>query len=147
MSLQEHVSAFFHDISVILEEFQVQCQAMGIESAAQSDHRILPTLSAIASRFARPNANPRRASSSPTFSAEDVAEHPPEWLDDQVVALAARTKHPFNQDFRRKLHTVFPSVPSGDMAARLTRLIAAGRIQDVEAPAPQADRMGSELCS
>jgi hypothetical protein len=138
MSIQDHVSAFFRDLSIILEEFQVQCQAMAIESSAPSDHPVLPTLSAIA----RPDPVPRRTSSGPVFSAQDVARHPPEWLDDQLVALAARTKHPFNQDFRRKVRAVFPSIPRREMAAHIIRLVAAGRIQSVETPQP--DRTASQ---
>jgi hypothetical protein len=137
MSVQEHFSAFVRDVAMILEEYQIQCQAMAIEASTPTNLPLFPTFS-----LQRPKANPPEASkkfaSSPVYPAEELAQHSAEWFDEQLVALASRTKRPFGQDFRKKMRHVFPSIPGHDMVNHINRLVAAGRIKNTDSAQPQS---------
>jgi hypothetical protein len=130
MSVQDRLSAFVRDVAMILEEYQVQCQAMAIEASTPMSSPLLPTFALARVKAAAPEAS-KKFASSPIYSAEELAQHPAEWLDDQ---LAARTRRPFGQDFRKKMRHVFPSITGREMINHISRLVAAGRIRNLDAP-------------
>jgi hypothetical protein len=132
MSVKDHVSGFLRDVAMILEECQIQCQAMAIEASTPTSYPLFPTFSLAKAKVNAPES-PKKFASSPIYSPGDIAQHSAEWFDDQLVALASRTKRPFGHEFRKKLHHVFPSIIGRDMVNHISRLVARGRIKNLDA--------------
>ena len=151
MSLQEALRNFLHGAAMALEEYQVQCSLASFETAMMKAPIQRPTF-----RYEPPNRDATdkrpdamrlemfpKQSDVLVYSAEYISTKPPEWVDDQLVHLATRTKKPLGQCFLKKLRHIFPSMSRPDLTIRLKRLIQAGRIVDpqptVALPQPEAD--------
>lgn len=137
---------FFHGIAVTMEEYQVQCQLASFDAAMMRSRTTRPAFrldtqvarEVSEKRLELPRLPPPSKPADVRYTVEVISSKPPEWLDEQLVSLATRTRKPLGQCFIKKLRHIFPSLSRGDLTLKIKRLINLGRIIDGSAtPAAQ----------
>jgi hypothetical protein len=147
MTLQGLLSDFMKDLAATVEEYQIQCQAMGLEAEnAKQGQPNFPVFNMIGEvpqqrpreEMAPPaQAVPKRFASLNIITEEEIRAHSPDWVDEQLVLMAGKTKRPLGDVFMKKMRYVFPSLDRSTLKVKIERLMMEGKIPRPEVVAAQ----------
>lgn len=137
-----YLSESLQKMMIILEEYQAQFQGMAIDiNTTKKTKNDFPTFRFNESFIKEQQEKPHPVSNSRqpkvTYSNQEIAEKPPDFLDNLLISHSHNTKKPLGDSFLRKMRKIFVDIPKRDIAIRIQKLINEGKIIDYSAELDQ----------
>lgn len=145
MKSVEFLSESLQKITIILEEYQAQFQGMAIDiNTTKNTKNDFPSFrfneSFLKEQQEKPHPTNNSRQPKVTYTNQEIADKPPDFLDNLLISYSHNTKKPLGDSFLRKMRKILVDIPKREIGIKIQRLINEGKIIDFSAELEAASK-------